>query len=54
MVDVYSNSKINLNFSESSFQRNFKTFIKIFISKTSDGKFSPNKLNLIFQNCKFF
>lgn len=54
MIEVYSNSRINLNFSESSFQKNFKTLIKIFISKTSAGNFTPNNLNLIFQNCKFF
>ena len=54
MIEVYSNSRINLNFSESSFQRNFKTLIKVFISKTSAGNFTPNNLNLIFQNCKFF
>ena len=54
MVEVYSNSKINLNFSESSFQKNFKTFIKIFISKKYSGNLSPNNLNLIFQNTKNF
>ena len=54
MIEVYSNSRINLNFSESSFQRNFKTLIKVFISKTSAGNFTPNNLNLIFKIVNFF
>ena len=54
MVEVYSNSIINLNFSESSNQKNFKSFVKIFLTKTYNGKFKINDIGLTFQNFKNF
>ncbi len=50
MIEVYSNSQINLNFSESSFQKNFKTFVKIFLSKTTTNSYEVNNLKLFYAN----
>ncbi len=50
MVEIYSNSNINLNFSESSSQRNLKTFIKIFLSKSTNNSYKLNNLDLMYKN----
>jgi len=50
MVEIYSNSNINLNFSESSSQRNLKTFIKIFLSKSTKSSYKLNNLDLMYKN----
>ncbi len=54
MLDVYSNSLISLNFSESSYQKNFKTLIKIFFSKNLNNNIEINNLKLISANLKNF
>ena len=54
MLDVYSNSLISLNFSESSYQKNFKTLIKIFFSKNLNNKIEINNPKLISANLKNF
>ena len=54
MLDVYCNSKINLNFSESSYQKNLKTFIKIFLKKNSKFSYRPNNLENIKNNFSNF
>ena len=52
MNEIYSNSNINLNFSQSSYQKNIKTFIKIFINKEYNNKFRLNNLDIILANLK--
>ena len=54
MNEIYSNSNINLNFSQSSYQKNIKTFIKIFINKDYNNKFRLNNLDIILANLKNF
>ena len=54
MLDVYSNSKINLNFSESSYQKNFQTFFKIFLKKNNKYSYSVNDLENIKNNLRNF
>ena len=50
MLDVYSNSLISLNLSESSYQRNFRTFVKVFLSKKLNNKIEINNFKLIYLN----
>lgn len=50
MLQVYSNSNINLNFSESSNQKNFKSLVKVFLSKSTKGIYEANNIKSIYQN----
>jgi spore maturation protein CgeB len=51
MIDIFQKSKINLNFSSSSTNKNFKNFIKIFLKK-SGNTYRFYNLFTIFTNIK--
>ncbi len=53
-IEVYSNSTINLNFSKSSNQKNFRNFIKIFLNKSTSNNYRINSLQSMIDNGKNF
>ena len=53
MIDIFQKSKINLNFSSSSTNKNFKNFIKIFLKKNGNT-YRFYDLFTIFTNIKNF
>ena len=53
MINVFYNSKINLNFTSSSFGKNIKSFIKIFLNKAKEG-YKLNNMATIINNIKIF
>ncbi len=53
MIDVFYNSKINLNFTSSSNIKNFKNFIKIFLKKKGN-LYGLNTLREMFHNFRVF
>ena len=50
MLDIFSNSKINLNLTKSSEQISFKQLVKIFVKRRSDNKYAFYSPKLWFDN----
>jgi spore maturation protein CgeB len=54
MQDIFTKSKINLNFCLGSDQFSLKKFIKIFLKKNHKNKIALNSLKNVFINTKYF